>query len=171
MVDCDNPRRKNRAEALMKRGALVDGAAETIAARVLWKHGAYDLVLIDLRGVDADCAAFISFVHRERATQRFGYYIDQPPYVTASASEARSLMKREVSRGSVGHRQQSTGINHAHNNLSMTARRIAAFRQGVRIRLGAQAAQESPDLAIREERLSVSVSDAMKLASRILGSF
>ena len=78
---------------------------------------------------------------------------------------------KEVSRGLVAHRQQSINTNdRGGTNLSVAARRIAAFKQGVRIRLGAQAAQESTDLAIREERLSVSVSDAMKLASRILGS-
>ena len=156
----------------MKRGAQVDSAAETIAARTLWKPGAYDLLLIDLRGVDADCTAFLSFVHRECGNQRFGYYIEQPPYLTASASECRSSMQLKASCGPAAHAPQSVSDDdRGGNNISVAARRIAAFKQGVRIRIGAQVAQEPRDLTIRVgEESSVLVSNAMKIASRILGS-
>ena len=170
LLDCNDRRRKTRADALIKRGAMVDSAAETIAARILWKPGAYDLLLIDLRGVDADCTAFISFVLRAYGTQRFGYYMEQPPYVTASASECRSSMQQKTSPDPADPRPQSVGTaDRGGNNLSVAARQIAAFKQGVRIRLEAQVAQEPPDLAIVETP-SVSAADALKIASRILGS-
>lgn len=87
LLDCDDRRRHVRAEALIERGVLVDRAAETMVARTLWKPGAYDLVLIDLRGADADCAAFIAYVQGKCAHQKFAFYLAQRPYVTASAAE------------------------------------------------------------------------------------
>jgi len=98
LLDCDDRRRHVRAEALIERGVLVDRAAETMVARTLWKPGAYDLVLIDLRGADADCAAFIAFVQGEFPHQKFGFYLAQRPYVTASAAECRSSMHQQTLR-------------------------------------------------------------------------
>lgn len=169
LLDCDNRRREARAEALINRGALVDRAAATFVARTLWKPGTYDLVLVDLRGADADCAAFISFVHGECAHQKFGFYVSQPPYVTASAAECRSSLQRQTLRRADPHPQAADPApKHGGTGLAVAARRIAAARQLAQI--AAQAPEEPQAPEVREERSrGVSVSDAVRLAGRVLG--
>jgi len=129
LLDFDNRRREIRAEALINRGVLVDRAAETVVARTLWKPGTYDLVLIDLRGADADCATFIAFVQGECAHQKFGFYLAQRPYVTASAAECRSSMLRRVGAGHDPDATRSPG----RTSVTEAARRIAALRQAARL--------------------------------------
>lgn len=161
LLDCDDRRRHVRAEALIGRGVLVDRAAETMVARTLWKPGAYDIVLIDLRGADADCAKFIAFVQGECAHQKFGFYLAQSPYVTASAAECRRSMHQETPLHA-GADHESDAIRSAGSTgVGEAARRIAALRRTAR--LNAEARKEP--LAAREERFpGVSASDAAKLA-------
>ena len=170
LLDCDDRRRVVRAEALMNRGVLVDRAAETVVARTLWKPGTYDLVLIDLRGADADCATFIAFVQGECPHQKFGFYLAQRPYVTASAAECRSSMHQQTLRRAVADRDPSADPTRSPGGAGVAeaARRIAALRQSAR--LDAQAREEPQALEDREGRFPpISESDAARLARRVLG--
>ncbi len=170
LLDCDDRRREVRAEALINRGVLVDYAAKTVVARTLWKPGTYDLVLIDLRGADADCATFIAFVQGECAHQKFGFYLAQRPYVTASAAECRSSMHQQTLRRAVADHDPSADPTRSPGGTGVAeaARRIAALRQSAR--LNAQAREEPQAPEVREERFpGISASDAVKLAGRVLG--
>jgi len=171
LLDCDDRRRVVRAEAMINRGVLVDHAAKTVVARSLWKPGTYDLVLIDLRGADADCATFITFVQGECAHQKFGFYVPQRPYVTASAAECRSSMHQQTLRRAVADHDPSADPTRSSGGAGVAeaARRIAALRQSAR--LNAQAREEPQAPAVREERFpGISASDAVRLAERVLGS-
>jgi len=152
LLDCDDRRRVVRAEALMNRGVLVDRAAETVVARTLWKPGTYDLVLIDLRGADADCATFIAFVQGECPHQKFGFYLAQRPYVTTSAAECRSSMHQQTLRRAVADHDPSADPTRSPGGTGVAeaARRIAALRQSAR--LNAQAREEPQAPEVREER-------------------
>jgi len=163
LLDCDDRRREVRAEALLNRGILVDRAAKTVVARTLWKPGTYDLVLIDLRGVDADCATFIASVQSECAHQKFGFYLAQPPYVTASVAECRSSMHQQKLRRAGADQDRSGDPTRSPGGTRVTeaARRIAALRETAR--LNAQAREEPQALEGRSE------SDAVRLARRVLG--
>ena len=170
LLDCDNRRRESRAEALLDRGILVDHAANTVVARTLWKPGTYDLVLIDLRGADADCTTFIASVQGECARQKFGFYLAQPPYVTASVAECRSSMHQQKLRRARADQDRSADPTRSPGGTGVTeaARRIAAVRQSAR--LNAQAREEPQALEGREGRFPpVSESDAARLARRVLG--
>jgi len=170
LLDFDNRRREIRAEALINRGVLVDRAAETVVARTLWKPGTYDLVLIDLRGADPDCATFIAFVQGECAHQKFGFYVPQRPYVTASAAECRSSMHQQTLRRAGADHDPSADPTRSPGGAGVAeaARRIAALRQSAR--LNAQAREEPQAPEVREERFpAISASDAVKLAGRVLG--
>ena len=170
LLDCDDQRRVVRAEALMNRGVLVDRAAETVVARTLWKPGTYDLVLIDLRGADADCATFVASVQGECAHQKFGFYLAQPPYVTASVAECRSSMHQQKLRRAVADRDPSADPTRGPGGTGVAeaARRIAALRQSAR--LNAQAREEPQAFENREGRFPpISESDAARLARRVLG--
>lgn len=170
LLDCDNLRREIRAKALMNRGALVDRAAETAVARTLWKPGTYDLILVDLRGADADCAAFISFVHGACAGQKFGFYIAQPPYLTASVARCRSALQQSIHRA-VADRAPHDGHsarNGDRTGLAVASQRIADARQSARLR--AHEPEATQGLRIREEPSRPrSISDAVRLAGRVLG--
>jgi hypothetical protein len=146
----------------------VDRAAETMVARTLWKPGAYDLVLIDLRGADADCAAFIAFVQGECPHQKFGFYLAQRPYVTASAAECRSSMHQQTLRRAGANHHPDATRSPGSTGVAEAARRIAALRRTAR--LNAPARKEPQAQEVREERFpEISVSDVVKLASRVLG--
>jgi hypothetical protein len=170
LLDCDNRRREIRAEALLNRGILVGRAAKTGVARTLWKPGTYDLVLIDLRGADTDCATFIADVQSECAHQKFGFYLAQPPYVTASAVECRSSMHQQKLRRAGADQDRSADPlrSPGSTGVAEAARRIANLRQSAR--LNAQAREEPQALEGREGRSPpVSESDAVRLARRVLG--
>lgn len=170
LLDCDNRRREVRAEALMSRGALVDCAAETVVARTLWKPNTYDLLLIDMRGADTDCAAFISFVHEECSQQKVGFYVAEPPYVTASVAECRKSIRQQTLGSAVAGRDQLAvpARRPGETGLSVAIRRIAASRQSARLRT--QVREQPQGEEVREERSrGVSASDAVKLAARVLG--
>jgi hypothetical protein len=167
LLDCDNRRREIRAEALLNRGILVDCAATTVLARTLWKPGTYHLVLIDLRGADADCATFIASVQGECAHQKFGFYLAQPPYVTASVAECRSSMHQQKLRRADQDRSADPLCSPGGTGVAEAARRIAALRQSAR--LNAQAREEPQALEGREGRFPpISESDAA-MARRVLG--
>ncbi len=171
LLDCDNLRREVRAKALMSRGALVDRAAETAVARTMWKPGAYDLILIDLRGADADCAAFISFVHKECVQQKVGFYMAQPPYLTASVVRCRSSLQQQVLSRVEGDPHVQVALparSRDGTGLAVAAQRIAESRQSARLRAHEPGQTQAPE--VREEGArSRSISDALKLAGRVLG--
>ena len=163
LLDCDDRRRHVRAEALIERGVLVDRAAETMVARTLWQPGAYDLVLIDLRGADADCAAFIAFVQGECAHQKFGFYLAQRPYVTASAAECRSSMRQQAPHHAGADHYPDATRNPGSSGVAEASRRIAALRRTAR--LNAQVRKEPQASEVREERFpGISASEVAKLA-------
>ncbi len=170
LLDRDDRRREVRAEALINRGILVDRAAETVVARTLWKPSAYDLVLIDLRGADADCATFIAFVQGECPHQKFGFYLAQRPYVTASAAECRSSIHHQTLRRGVADHDPSTDPSRGPGGTGVTeaARRIAALRQSARLRAQAREKPQAPE--VQEEPFpEISASEAARLARRVLG--
>ena len=174
LLDCDDGRRHVRAEALIERGVLVDRAAETMVARTLWKPGTYDLVLIDLRGADAECAAFIAFVQGECAQQKFGFYLAERPYVTASVAECRSSMHQQTLRRAEADHHPDATRSPGSPGVAEAARRIAALQRTARLngqaRKEPQAPKEPPAPEVREERLlGISASDAVKHAARLLG--
>jgi CheY-like chemotaxis protein len=170
LLDCQRQRRELRAEALVNRGVLVDRAAETVVARTLWKPGIYDLVLVDLRGADADCAAFIAYVQGESTGQRFGFYLAQAPYVTASARECRDALDEETFRrvAADGNPPGEAGLHCDGTGLKVAARRIAALKQMARIKTQPRETSRLPEF--REERArATSVSEAVRRADRLLG--
>ncbi len=166
LLDCDRQRRDRRAEALVSRGALVDQAAESLTAKTLWKPGTYDLVLVELRGADAGCTAFISSVQGECSRQKFGFYLARPPYLTNSAAQCRrSLLEHKPQPVVV--EDQAEDRRHHRTPLFVATKRIAAARQ-----LGRGQTQIQPDprmQGLREDNPHrTPASDAVTLARRVL---
>ena len=169
LLDCDHQRRKLRAEALVNRGVLVDQAAESVTAKTLWRPGIYDLVLVELRGADAGCTAFIAFVQGGCSRQKFGFYLVRPPYLTASAEQCRTtLQKHTTQKGVVQYRSEGPVSRHDGTRLLVATKGIAAARQLARRQ--AQTQQERGMQVLREGNLKgIPASDPLTLAQRVLG--
>jgi len=168
LLDCDDRRRELRAEALANRGALVDGVAGSVAARMLWKPGSHDLVLVDLRGAEADFETFMSFVNAECGSQKVGFYVAQPPYLTSSAAQCRCSLEQEALRQVAEAGRVSEGnVRSGGTGLSVAAKRIKAVRRLARVR--AYVPEERREQAPAERPSGVPVSAALSLAARILG--
>jgi hypothetical protein len=169
LLDCDNRRRELRAEALICRGVLVDHAAVTGVARSLWKPGMYDLVLIELSGIDGDCAAFIAFIQGVSGRQKFGFYVAQAPYVTASAEECRSSLEGQKLHPGVAKSCESADPRRGPGTgLIVAARKIAALRHLARVRAVTRPEPYGADVRDEPPRGS-SASEAVRLAGRLLG--
>ena len=163
LLDCDDRRREMRAEALASRGAVVDCAAGTIVARMLWKPGSHDLVLIDLRGAEAEFETFMSFVQAHGGSQKFGFYVAEPPYLTGSAAQCRYSLAQQArvpaaaESGQRNRRGGGTGV-------SVAVRRIAFAKQTAQAQT--RATQEAQERELAPKRPGTSA--AMALASRLL---
>lgn len=166
LLDCDDLRRGRRAEALLNHGVLVDQAAKSLNATNLWKAGAYDLVLVELRGADAGCTAFISSVQGERVRQKFGFYLACRPYLTASAEHCRRSLQEhaeDVAVESAGKSCRQDG-----NRLLVATKRIAAARQLARVQAQTQHFQRTQEPRDDNSR-AIPASDPVTLARQVLG--
>ena len=160
LLDCDDRRREIRAEALASRGAVVDCAAGTVVARMLWKPGSHDLVLIDLRGAEAEFETFMSFVQSHGGKQKFGFYVAESPYLTGSAAQCRYSLAQQGQ-----HAMAAEHRGDGRTGLSVAVGRIASAKQSALARTRASLEAQERELAPKRP----SVSAAMTLASRLLG--
>lgn len=168
ILDCDDRRRGRRAEALLNRGVLVDQAAESLRATTLWKAGAYDLVLVELRGADAGCTTFITSVQGECSRQKFGFYLAQRPYLTPSAEQCRRSLHDQEPHDLMVAGQSEYLAFHQGNRLLVATRRIAAARQLARLQ--AQTRQFPRAQEVREDvPPAIPASDPVILAHQVLG--
>ncbi len=161
LLDGNLESRNSRTKALTDRGAHVDCVGTGADARSLWKPGSHELVMIELRNAAADIEAFYAYAHAAFRNQRFGFYLTAPPYVTGSYREYEATRENEIGRspknasafaGDAVPRPYQPGLPEA-------ARQIAAIRRLVRPSAVCNVARVRP----------VSVSDAMKIAQRVLG--
>ncbi len=163
LLDCDDRRREIRAEALASRGAVVDCAAGTVVARMLWKPGSHDLVLIDLRGAEAEFETFMSFVQAQPGCQQFGFYVAEPPYLTHSAARCRRSLAQAAQAAPAD--SPEPGRRGGDIGLSVAVQHIAAARRRPNATRKAASPVLEPDLAPKRP----TVSAAMSRASRLLG--
>lgn len=164
LLDGDDRRRGRRAEALLDRGVLVDQAAGSLSATTLWKAGAYDLVLVDLRGADAGCTKFISSVQGECSRQKFGFYVAHRPYLTASAEQCRLSLTNDAV---IEDHSEAPGFQRG-DRILVATKRIAAARQLARMQAQAQLSPRVPQVPAVSSH-GIATSDAVTLARQILG--
>jgi len=169
LLDCDDRRRGIRAEALLEAGAVVDVASETQMARTLWKEGSYDLVLVDLRGADGECEAFLLATQADCMRQKFGFFISQRPYITTSAAECRIAIRQELTAVTDDPKSASepAPAPRETTGLAVATRKIRAARHVARAAANQRLlAEEMEQQRVRVERDS----EALQLAKRMLGA-
>lgn len=95
LLDAAEPRQLARAAALRSAGATVQCARTAEAARLLWKPGSHQLVIIELDDAGADFRQFYDYARAACASQAFAFYIAEPPYL-ASTPDAQPGKRRAV---------------------------------------------------------------------------
>jgi len=167
LLDCDDRRRGIRVEALQERGALVDGASRTEAARMLWQRQSYDLVLIEMRGADADCEAFTSGVSSDRRGQKVGFYIAEQPYIIGSAARCLSSLRQDGAAVLSSDKPALEAVSgRERSGFAFATQMIAAARRTAVLAAHEKSlALESEERRLGEERLL----DAVQRARQVLG--
>ena len=84
-------KRDLRARVLRKLGVEVDCAADVSEARELWRVGAYNLVLVDVRNDSINVEEFCVEIKSAKPPQRIAYLVGKPGYLADSAGSDASL--------------------------------------------------------------------------------
>jgi CheY-like chemotaxis protein len=160
LLDSDPTSCDHRAKAIRDRGAHVDCAGDGPQARALWHPGSHELVLIDFRSAGVQADDFYQYARGANRKQKFGFYLDKPPYLTLSYQQYESARAAESSTPTAASaaRAENDKANYE-TGLPEAAKRIATVRRLTR-----------PATSAGGTRLrGTPVSAAMRIASRILG--
>jgi CheY-like chemotaxis protein len=84
LVDTSRSKCALRAEVMRKLGVDVDCTANITEARVWWRAGLYDLVLVNMEQKDGDRDKFCADVRNATPPQRLAFLIGQPDYLADS---------------------------------------------------------------------------------------
>jgi len=90
LLDANRTSCEARAKALRDRGMHVDCVAGSQDARMVWKPGAYEIVLIDFRTAGEDGRDFYRYAAFAARKQKFGFYMHGAPYLTSSRRQCES---------------------------------------------------------------------------------
>jgi hypothetical protein len=159
LLDANDARRDNRTKALRDRGVQVDCAGNAEHARTLWKPGSHEIVLIEFRNAGEEIHDFHRYACNMRKKQKFGFYVGDPPYLTRSHRQCESVMEGSPIRDSSALAESLGEDGSYRTGLHEAARRIATVR---RLTRPATTNSNAPSRG-------ASVSDAMRIANRVLG--
>ena len=84
LVDADAGQSAVRVQIMGEAGMLVDCAADTTAARVLWRTNSYHLVLIDFRHDAQGAAEFGAEIKTDSPRQAVAFLVGKPGYLSSS---------------------------------------------------------------------------------------
>jgi hypothetical protein len=162
LLDANSNSRGARTKALRDRGAHVDCVAGAEDARTVWKPGSHEIVLIDFRNAGEEMRDFYRYACVKGRKQKFGFYVDGPPYVTRSHSRcepASATIDCSPPGELAAFAQLECEDDNFQTGLREAARRIATVRRLTRPGAASGGAQ------LR----GIPASEAMRIASRVLG--
>ena len=96
LVDCSQAKRELRAEVMRKVGMDVDCAADITEARIWWRAGLYDLVLINIEKGDGYRDKFCDDVRSATPPQRLAFLVGQPEYLADSANTDSEILSQNA---------------------------------------------------------------------------
>jgi len=103
LIDTSHARRDLRAEVMRNVGIDVDSAADIVEARIWWKPGLYDLVLINMETGRGQSDKFCDDVRSATPPQRLAFLVGRPEYLADSPSA------NELSLPENGDKRQAIG--------------------------------------------------------------
>lgn len=121
LLDAAESRQFARAAAMRSVGATVQCASTAEAARLAWKPGAYQLVLIEFQGGGPEFRQFYDYARGASATQAFGFYVEGPPFLAASPERLSRTQRQE-------RRPSANGVLSTSTSLAAATEQIAAAR-------------------------------------------
>lgn len=157
LLDADPQRLQARGLAIRQRGANVTCTSTALRARALWKPGSHDLVLIEFGGAGPDFEEFHRYAAGRHATQIFGFYTSEPPYLVYEVPAADAV--NSLSPAVVDGDEAPAAAEHqaGPGTISEASRRIAGLRTLTRPR--------NPE---RRASGSMSFSAAVKAAEKLM---
>src|SRR6516162_4877544 len=96
LVDTAQAKRELRAEVMRKLGMDVDCAADITEARIWWRAGLYDLVLINIEKGDGYRDKFCDDVRSATPPQRLAFLVGQPEYLADSANTDSEILSQNA---------------------------------------------------------------------------
>jgi len=161
LLDANSNSREARTKALRDRGAQVDCAAGAEDARIVWKPGSHEVVLIEFRNAGEEIHDFYRYARLNSRKQKFGFYVDGPPYLTRSRRPCESdtaIMGCSPPEALSASANLEFEDGTYQTGLREAARRIATVRRLTR-----------PGAAHSGGQLrGIPAVDAMKIANRVL---
>jgi len=96
LLDANSTSREARAKALRDRGMQVDCVGGSQDARMFWRPGAYEIVLIDFQTAGDDGRDFYRYAASNARKQKFGFYMNGAPYLTSSHRQCEAAATAAV---------------------------------------------------------------------------
>jgi CheY-like chemotaxis protein len=135
LVDADAGQSAVRVQIMGEAGMLVDCAADTTAARVLWRTNSYHLVLIDFRHDAQGAAEFGAEIKTDSPRQAVAFLVGKPGYLSSTppaevTAESLPLPKAEK-RLTTRRAGRDSGKPALRGGFSEAIRRMSLARQAL----------------------------------------
>jgi len=147
LVDSSQAKRELRAEVMRKVGMDVDCAADITEARIWWRAGLYDLVLINIEKGHGYRDKFCDDVRSAIPPQRLAFLVGQPEYLASSANAANEILAQNAN-DVVGDLKVASSADRGDSTRSWgileASRRISAVRSASIARTQAMRALPAP---------------------------
>ena len=147
LVDGSQTKRELRAEVMRKVGMNVDCAADIMEARIWWRAGLYDLVLINMEKGHGYRDKFCDDVRSATPPQRLAFLVGQPEYLADSANADNEILAQNVN-DVVGDSKIASSADRGDSTRSWgileASRRISAVRSASIARTQAMRALPAP---------------------------
>ncbi|MDP9267826.1 MAG: hypothetical protein M3P27_05810 [Acidobacteriota bacterium] len=127
LLDVTETRSLARATALRTLGATVQCAFTVEAARLAWKPGSHQLVMIDLSDGGAVFQQFYQDAQAASAKQAFAFYTSEPPYLSSTPVEAAATSATSPRRKAPA-KPGARVDNGGRSQMAAASGRIAALR-------------------------------------------
>jgi len=147
LVDSSQMKRELRAEVMRKVGMDVDCAADITEARIWWRAGLYDLVLINMEKGHGYRDKFCDDVRSATPPQWLAFLVCQPEYLADSANADNEILAQNVN-DVVGDSKIASSADRGDSTRSWgileASRRISAVRSASIARTQAMRALPAP---------------------------
>ena len=147
LVDNSQTKRELRAEVMRKVGMDVDCAADITEARIWWRAGLYDLVLINMEKGHGYRDKFCDDVRSATPPQRLAFLVGQPEYLADSANADNEILAQNAN-DVVGDSKVAPSADRRDSTRSWgileASRRISAVRSASIARTQAMRAMPAP---------------------------
>ena len=148
LVDTSQAKRELRAEVMRKVGMDIDCAADIAEARIWWRAGLYDLVLINMEKGGGQRDRFCDDIRSAIPPQRLAFLVGQPQFLADSPDSDEKSPVQDADQQILGDLKLAIAADHGDLNerwgILEASRRISAVRSASIARTQAMRALPAP---------------------------